>query len=169
MVSGGMDILTSSITTGRMAGNSNILMLLSHPGIPMHRGENGARDSTIDLVWCNFAASIQGTFQGVHIDWAGSLGSDHALIRTIASMPLRLNRHREDRTNRFDMSISAEEWKEWDRIFVSSIPPNPEQIIANTETIDALIDAIYHAFNSACTATMKKKGNAPGFLFQMVE
>jgi hypothetical protein len=129
----------------------------------MHRGENGARDSTIDLVWCNFAASIQGTFQGTHIDWAGSLGSDHALIHTIASTPLKLNQHREDRTNRFDMSISAEEWKEWDCIFVSSIPPNPAQIIANPETIDTLIDTIYNTFNSACTATMKKKGNAPGF------
>jgi hypothetical protein len=136
--------------------------LLSHPGIPTHRGENGARDSTIDLVWCNFAASIQGTFQGAHIDWAGSLGSDHALIHTIASTPLKLNRHREDRTNRFDMSISAEEWKEWDRVFTSAIPPNPAHI-SNTETIDTLIDAIYNAFNTACTATMKKKGSAPGF------
>jgi hypothetical protein len=38
--------------------------LMSQPGIPTHRGENGARDSTIDLVWCNFAATIQGSFQG---------------------------------------------------------------------------------------------------------
>jgi hypothetical protein len=76
--------------------------------------------------------------------------------------PLRLNRHREDRMNRFDMSISAEEWKEWDHIFASSIPPNPAQIL-NTETIDTLIDAIYKVFNTACTATMKKKGAAPGF------
>jgi hypothetical protein len=68
----------------------------------------------VDLVWCNFAASIQGSFQGAHIDWAGSLGLDHALICTIASTPIRLSQHREDRTNRFDMSMSAEEWKEWD-------------------------------------------------------
>jgi hypothetical protein len=61
------------------------------------------------------------------------------------------------------MSISADEWKEWDRIFASLVPPNPSQVIANLETIDTLIDAIYNAFNSACTATMKKKGNAPGF------
>jgi hypothetical protein len=31
------------------------------------------------------------------------------------------------------------------------------------DTIDTLINAIYDVFNSACTATMKKKGNAPGF------
>jgi hypothetical protein len=137
--------------------------MLTQPGTPTHRGENGTRDSTIDLVWCNFAASIQGTFQGAHIDWAGSLGSDHALVCTIASTPLKLNCHKEDRTNRFNMSISAEEWKEWDRVFASSVPPNPAQVISNPETIDTLIDAIYNVFNSACTATMKKKGNAPGF------
>jgi hypothetical protein len=137
--------------------------LLTQPGVPTHRGENRARNSTIDLVWCNFAASIQGSFQGAHIDWAGSLGSDHALIRTIASTPIQLTQHREDQTNQFDMSISAEEWKEWEHIFTSSVPPNLTQAIANTETIDALIDAIYTMFNTACTATMKKKGNTPGF------
>jgi hypothetical protein len=42
--------------------------LLLQPGVPTHRGENRARDSTIDLVWCNFTASIQGLFQGAHID-----------------------------------------------------------------------------------------------------
>jgi hypothetical protein len=87
--------------------------LMTQPGVPTHKGENGARDSTIDLVWCNFAASVQGSFQGAQVDWLGSLGSDHALIRTIASTPLRLTRHREDRTNRFDMDITAEEWEEW--------------------------------------------------------
>jgi hypothetical protein len=137
--------------------------LLSQPGIPTHRGENGTRDSTIDLVWSNFAASIQGSFQGAHIDWAGSLGSDHALIHTIASTLIRLSQHREDRTNRFNMSISAEEWKEWEHIFVSSVPPNPAQPIACTETINTLINTIYDAFNMVCTATMKKKGNTPGF------
>jgi hypothetical protein len=137
--------------------------LLSQPGIPTHRGENGARDSTIDLVWCNFAATIQGSFQGAHIDWAGSLGSDHALIRSIASTPIHLARHKEDCTNRFDMSISTEEWVEWNRIFAANIPPAPLLPIPDVESIDSLIDLIYLAFNTACTATMKKKGNTPGF------
>jgi hypothetical protein len=29
--------------------------------------------------------------------------------------------------------------------------------------IDALVNAIYAAFNNACAATMKRKGTAPGF------
>jgi hypothetical protein len=47
---------------------------------PHTQGENGARNSTIDLTWINFAASIQNSFHGAQVDWEGSLGSDHALI-----------------------------------------------------------------------------------------
>jgi hypothetical protein len=137
--------------------------LLSQPGVPTHRGKNSARDSTIDLVWCNFATSIQGSFQGAHVDWTGSLGSDHALICTIASTPLRLIRHREDHTNRFDMDISAEEWEEWAQIFAVSIPPRIALNNPTTLEIDILIDSIYEAFNTACSATMKHRGNAPAF------
>jgi hypothetical protein len=137
--------------------------LLTQPGVPTHRGENGARDSTIDLVWCNFAASIQGSFQGAHIDWAGSLGSDHALIRTITSTPIQLSRHKEDHTNCFDMSLSAEEWDEWNHIFAAHVPPAPPTAFPDAESIDSIIDTIYLVFNTACAATMKKKGTAPGF------
>src|SRR6202453_105861 len=131
--------------------------LLSLPGVPTHRGENGARDSTIDLVWCNLAATLQGTFHGAHVDWSGSMGSEHALIRTYATTPLRLRRHREDRTNRFNMDIDAEAWEEWNRIFAAEVPPKHTRAIT-TQDVDTLVDLIYAAFNTACIATMKKKG-----------
>ena len=44
-----------------------------------------ARDSTLDLVWMNYATSLQNIFHGVQIGWAGSLSSDHTLIRTLAT------------------------------------------------------------------------------------
>jgi hypothetical protein len=142
---------------------SQTFSLLSQPGVPSHKGENSARDSTIDLIWSNYAAAIQGMFQGVHVDWSGSLGSDHALICTFASTLLRLSCHREDRTNRFDMSISAEELEEWEHIFAASVPSAITPAPSLIDEIDALVDRIYKVFNSACTATMKKKGSAPGF------
>jgi hypothetical protein len=61
------------------------LDLLSKLRIPMRMGEGGGRNSTLDLIWCNMAALIQGTFVGAEVDFGGSQGSDHALIRTIAS------------------------------------------------------------------------------------
>jgi hypothetical protein len=135
--------------------------MLTQPAVPTRRGENGARDSTIDLVWINFAASMQNSFQGAQVDWEGSLGSDHALIRTIVSTPMRVQRNREDRTNRFNTDISPKEWEEWGHIFAETVPIEVKPV--SMLHIDQLIDAIYYTFNTACTATMKCKGAAPGF------
>ena len=135
--------------------------LLSVPGIPTHRGEGGARDSTLDLVWCNFAASIQHTFLGAQVDWKGSVGSDHALIRMTASTPLKVKRRREDCTNRFDTDISMEDWKLWSNILRQILPPITP--LLRPEDIDICINTIYRAFNTACVETMKQKGPAPGF------
>jgi hypothetical protein len=137
--------------------------LMSQPGIPTHRGENGARDSTIDLVWCNFAATYKAHFKERTWTGQGSLGSDHALIRTIASTPLRLTRHREDRTNRFDMDISTRMGRMVPNLCSSSFPLAPNLVNSTTTEIDILVDSLYEAFNSACIATMKRKGNAPAF------
>ncbi|KAN0124578.1 hypothetical protein V8E53_010696, partial [Lactarius tabidus] len=138
---------------------SQTFTMLTQPTVPTHRGENGARDSTIDLVWINFAASIQNSFQGAQVDWEGLLGSDHALIRTVTSTPLRIHRNREDHTNQFNMDISASEWEEWGQIFSQNIPTAVQPM--STHHIDQIIDSIYDAFNTACTATMKRKGAAP--------
>jgi hypothetical protein len=130
--------------------------------VPTHRGENGGRDSTLDLVWHNLASEAQATFQGAHIDWSGSLGSDHALIRTYAVPQIRLIRRQEDRTNRFDQDIDPEQWEEWHAILEIELP-HPRSPITSTADVDTLVDAIYTAFNNACTAVMKRKGTAPGF------
>ncbi|KAN0139671.1 Endonuclease/exonuclease/phosphatase, partial [Lactarius tabidus] len=121
--------------------------MLTQPTVPTRRGENGARDSTIDLIWVNFAVSIQNSFQGTQIDWEGSLGSDHALIRTVASTPMHIQRNREDRTNRFNTDISPKEWEEWGHIFSQTVPVEVKP--TSTQHIDQLIDAIYLAYNTA--------------------
>jgi hypothetical protein len=61
------------------------LDLLTKPRILTRMGEARARNSMLYLVWSNMAALIQGTFVGAEVDFGGSQGSDHALIRTIAS------------------------------------------------------------------------------------
>jgi hypothetical protein len=124
--------------------------MLTQPAIPTHRGENGARNSTIDLIWINFAASIQNSFHGAQVDWEGSLGSDHALIRTIASTPIRIQRNREDRTNRFDIAISPNEWEEWGRIFASAVPPpvTPTSASTHRPTHRRHLRCIQHSMHS---------------------
>jgi hypothetical protein len=60
------------------------------------------------------AAQIQGTFVGAEVNFGDSAGSDHALIRTIASTPVPVYRAKVDRTERFDTDINTEEWEEWE-------------------------------------------------------
>jgi hypothetical protein len=135
--------------------------LLNKPRIPTHMGEGGARNSTIDLAWSNMAALMQGTFFGATVDFGGSMGSDHTLIRVIASMPVHLGRTPEDCINQFDTDISVEAWEDWDRVLWFELPPLLP--ILSPPDIDARVDDIYRAFNEACKATMKTVGAAPGF------
>jgi hypothetical protein len=137
------------------------LELLTKPRIPTRMGEGGGRNSTLDLVWCNMAALIQGTFIGAEVDFGRSQGSDHALIRTIASTPISLHQAPTNRTERFDLDIDDAAWEEWDRILRFELPPLIRPL--TPEAIDTLVDNIYHAFNEACKATMKTVGTAPGF------
>jgi hypothetical protein len=135
--------------------------LLTKPQIPTHMGEGGARNSTIDLVWRNMAAQIQGTFVGTEVNFGASVGSDHALIHTIASTPVPIHRAWTDRTDRFDTDISSEAWDEWDRLLCFHLPPLVTPL--NPPHIDQMVDDIYVAFNAACKAVMKMVGMAPGF------
>ena len=137
------------------------LQLLSEAGVVTHRGENGVRDSTIDLMWCNFAAWRSGAFGGVEVDWEGSLLSDHALLRTKALVPRKLRRLPEDRSQGFSTDISAQGWEDWTRILKACTPPVTH--LETREDIDAKVDEIYLAINTACRETMKKRGAAPGF------
>ena len=137
------------------------LQLLSEMGIATHRGENGARDSTIDLMWCNQAAWCEGTFGGVEVDWEGSLLSDHALLRTRAIVPRKLQRLPEDRSQGFSTDISAKAWEDWLRILKECTPP--VTLLRTEEEIDVKVDEIYLAINTACRETMNKRGSAPGF------
>jgi hypothetical protein len=61
------------------------------------------------------------------------------------------------------MSISAQEWEEWDQVFAATVPHAPSLPIQMPEVINNLVQVIYTAFNIVCTATMKKKGSVPGF------
>jgi hypothetical protein len=140
---------------------SQTLDLLTKPHIPTCMGEGGGCNSTLDLVWCNMVAQIQGTFVGAEVDFGGSQGSDHALIRTIASTPVPLKHASVDRTERFDTDINDEAWEEWEHILRFELPsPSP---LSDPTAVDKSVDDLYHAFNEACKATMKTVGTAPGF------
>jgi hypothetical protein len=107
------------------------------------------------------AAQVQGTFVGADVNFGDSVGSDHALIRTIASTLVPIHRAKTDRTDRFDMDIDSEAWDEWNRILRFHLPPLITP--ATPSLVDYMVDNVYTAFNEACKATMKTVGTAPGF------
>jgi hypothetical protein len=107
------------------------------------------------------ALLMQGTFFGAQVDFGGLVGSDHTLIRVVASTPAHVARASSDRTNRFDTDIDTEAWAEWEHILRFELPPLTPLI--HPLDIDSRVDAIYAAFNEACKATMKAVGVAPGF------
>ncbi|KAH9025146.1 hypothetical protein EDB84DRAFT_1564157 [Lactarius hengduanensis] len=138
---------------------TNTLELLTIPGLPTRRGQaaQNQRDSVLDLVWRNFAAIVRGTFQGAMIDWPGSFGSDHALIRTLACTPLHEKPPKTDATSRFDLDIDRDKWLRWFQI-VERLAPVLQAPPQSPAEIDTILDLIYAAINTACTEVMPKKG-----------
>ena len=134
--------------------------LLSVPRIPTHRGEAGARDSTIDLAWANLAASIAGSFSGVSLSWEGSLGSDHALLRLTARSSTKVRSPHTHHPTIFESDLGAEEWDEWKQL-LHDFSPSETVPLCTREQIDDCVDAIHYAFHEACSLVMKKKGRQP--------
>jgi hypothetical protein len=65
---------------------------------------------------------MSNTFVGAHIDWLGSMGSDHALIRTIATTEQDARPPKEARTNRFDLDADSEARELWDSHALGNTP-----------------------------------------------
>ena len=94
------------------------------------------------------------------VDWPGSFGSDHALICTLACTPYHIRGPKSDHTNRFDTDLDQDGWTEWHRI-MWDLSPVVKGWLNTKEEVNTTIDLIYAAFNGACQATMKRKGNNP--------
>lgn len=96
----------------------------------------------------------EGTFGSLSIHWGDSLGSDHALIRTPAVIPSKLQRLPEDRVQGFTTDITPAKWEQWSQILDSLVYPCPP--LVSKEDIDKQIDLLYVTINAACKETMRK-------------
>ena len=138
------------------------LQLLSWPGVPTHRGENGARDSTIDLVWANQIADIEGTFVVREVNWDDSYASDHALIRIRATSSQKARRLPMDRATGFRTTDSPKVWEAWANSLREAIPNDPPMLLSPFD-IDEHVDLVYFAIHRASKTHLKKRGAVPGF------
>ena len=118
---------------------SNLLTLANRPGEVTRRGADHERDSVIDLAWYNEAAVQSATFTGLEVDWPGSLGSDHAMLRTTA---LPSEPSNPARGEVLGYVTDPERREEWTRTFKARLrpgqfqhPPTPEEIEAAVESL----------------------------------
>ena len=67
--------------------STNLLTLANNPGEITCRGTEHERDSMIDRAWYNTAAIQSTMFSNLEVDWDGSLGSDHTMIKVSGHLP----------------------------------------------------------------------------------
>jgi hypothetical protein len=126
---------------------TNLLSLANNPGEVMRRGPKHERDSVIDLAWYNEAAIQTATFTGLEVNWAGSLGSDHAMLCMTG------HTHRvaaPDKGKDLGYVIDPEKGEEWKHTFSARSlplqphfhrPPTPEEV---KKAAEALTEDIQH-------------------------
>ena len=136
---------------------SQTFNLLSEPGKPTRRGTAAAneRDSVLDLMWVNMAAENTLYFALPEIDWPGSMGSDHALLRctTYPNSQIPWNPKEEVTGYKLDDGMT-EEWTRAleDTGHFTGIPP------LNTITdVDLAVDVLFDAFETASSQTFEKR------------
>lgn len=93
---------------------NNLLTLANNPGEVTRRGAGHERDSVIDLAWYNEAAIQSATFTGLKVDWAGSLGSDHAMLH-ITALPSDPEPTDPDPSETLGYVLDPERSEDWSR------------------------------------------------------
>ena len=126
----------------------NLLTLANTPGEVTRKGANQDRDSVIDLAWYNEAAILASTFSELTVDWKGSLGSDHAMLRV--SCCTREPPPRHDHGADLGFIIDPDRGAEWTDTFKAkshayAFQPTPTE--AEVEEEAAALTADIHSTN----------------------
>ena len=125
-------------------------------GTITRHGKEGERSSTLDLTWFNLAASVQYSLAMPEVDWAASIGSDHAGIRTVWSLQRQTPTTPTNATYAFKHDMSAEDQKTWQKRIETLLYPLGGDLSTPT-LIDEAANKLQTAVEKACTELMKRK------------
>jgi hypothetical protein len=135
----------------------NLLVLANEPGVFTRRGANHEHSSTIDLTWFNNAAVEDAVFSNWTLDWAGSLGSDHALTRVEGSL-LRHTQPLQEVAEELGYIIDEEKGLEWCQQFKDVLgTPVPLPVKPTTAQVDELASQVHEAMQLVTAASMKPR------------
>ena len=134
---------------------SNLLTLANTPGTITCRGASHKRDSTIDLVWFNEAAVLAANFSNLEIDWEGSLGSDHALLKVKGQAHNNIADLLEESPCGFVIDPGKHE--AWVALFCNLTKPPPLPPSPSAEEIEAAAGALVRLIDQTYEATFHKR------------
>jgi Reverse transcriptase (RNA-dependent DNA polymerase) len=117
----------------------NLLTLANTPGEITRRGTGQDRDAVIDLAWYNDAAIQSATFTNLEVDWEGSLGSDHAMLRITGHIYEANARAKE---TDLGYVIDPEKREEWIHAFKARPCPPPLQHTPTPEEVEEAAAAL---------------------------
>ena len=135
------------------------LALQTTPGTITRRGREGERDSTLDLTFHNLATESHTVITPPTIDWAASLGSDHAGIRTswLPETAARLQSLPPLRA--FDLDADDNTFKDWRNDISQRCPPLTTP--TSPETLEAMALSLQMAIHEATETHFKHKKRPP--------
>ena len=131
--------------------------LLSEPGRPTRRGTAAAneRDSVLDLICINMAAENALYFAVPEIDWAGSMGSDHALLRCTAYPNSQIPWNPKEIVTGYKLGCNMTD--EWVRALEGTGHFTGVPSLDSSAHIDLAVDVLFDAFETASSQTFEKK------------
>jgi hypothetical protein len=135
------------------------LALASPPGAPTCRGKGNQRDTTIDLIWTNAAAILDDAFQEPTIDFAASMGSDHAGLWTTYQHVLESAINPLPQQTRYIIADNAREL--WEQRF-QEVSPHDPPILTSTREVDQEALKLTQDIKQTCLMVFKVwKGFSP--------
>ena len=133
---------------------TNLLTLANNPDVITQRGAAHERDLTIDLAWLNKAAIQVASFLELEIDWEGSLGSDHALLR------IKGQAHRDsaDPTDITPQGFVFDPGKgdEWITTFCEHEKPPPLPPLPTRDQLEAAAESLVNDINETNETTLHR-------------
>jgi hypothetical protein len=136
---------------------SNGLALASTTGVATRRGQDGQRDSTIDLVWSSTEALAWARVSEVEVTFADSVGSDHAAL-TWTWSPARADAA--DKSNNPTATgyvIDLTERDAWSARCAEQLNTTPPADLASKAGLDREAETLVAAMTSASAAVFKPR------------
>jgi hypothetical protein len=136
---------------------TNLLSLANNPGETARRRVEHERDSVVDLAWYNRASAQRRTFSGLTIDWAGSLGSDHALLGISGRLTEPRPEHAHTAEDDLGTVTDRERREDWIRTFKALPAAQPLPHNPTAEQVETAAAARSDAVQATNEQTFRKR------------